>query len=466
MSTANRIVLSLISHTNIGKTTLARTLLKQDIGEVRDAPHVTEESEQFVLLQTGDDALILWDTPGFGNVDRLLKRLSQEGGALGWLMHEVVDRAFNRSLYSSLEAARNVRAESDVVLYLINVQEKPEDAGYVDMEMRLLAALGKPVIMILNQVRHEQLDAAHQPLPELVAQWRHHFAHYACLKQVLLLDAFTRTWLQELKLIDQVAALVPPEKRETLQRLRARFTLIQETVFADCSAFAAETLWYAAHQRISAAEEKSPKVIFQSLVADLQSHLDTYLDLLVKRHGIEAEGQVRLKADIQQVTGLVSKPIPEKKSGLLAGAVASAGGGLMADMLVGGLTFGGGALLGFLGGYLGGLSYAKLFNLTGKKGMAAWDKNALKHLFKLLLSYYLVAALHGRGKGKLMVEEPAPFLSANVEVWWPSLTAEVEALVAAAGGGSTDQPDEDYLRAFASLFKSATEKILGSIFKV
>ena len=28
--------LSLISHTNVGKTTLARTLLRRDVGEVRD----------------------------------------------------------------------------------------------------------------------------------------------------------------------------------------------------------------------------------------------------------------------------------------------------------------------------------------------------------------------------------------------------------------------------------------------
>ena len=33
--------LSLVSHTNVGKTTLARTLLARDIGEVRDEAHVT-----------------------------------------------------------------------------------------------------------------------------------------------------------------------------------------------------------------------------------------------------------------------------------------------------------------------------------------------------------------------------------------------------------------------------------------
>ena len=44
--------LSLVSHTNVGKTTLARTLLARDIGEVRDAPHVTEFAEVHTMLES------------------------------------------------------------------------------------------------------------------------------------------------------------------------------------------------------------------------------------------------------------------------------------------------------------------------------------------------------------------------------------------------------------------------------
>ena len=36
------ITLGLVSHTNVGKTTLARTLLRRDVGEVRDEAHVTD----------------------------------------------------------------------------------------------------------------------------------------------------------------------------------------------------------------------------------------------------------------------------------------------------------------------------------------------------------------------------------------------------------------------------------------
>ncbi len=74
-----RIALSLISHTNAGKTTLARTLLQRDIGEVRDAPHVTELAEDHLLLRSeAGDELRLWDTPGFGDTVRLVQRLRQQ----------------------------------------------------------------------------------------------------------------------------------------------------------------------------------------------------------------------------------------------------------------------------------------------------------------------------------------------------------------------------------------------------
>jgi GTP-binding protein EngB required for normal cell division len=81
--------LSLVSHTNAGKTTLVRTLLGQDVGEVRDAAHVTDEATPYVLLQDGGDTLLLWDTPGFGDTARLLKRLKLSRNPLGWFLTQV-----------------------------------------------------------------------------------------------------------------------------------------------------------------------------------------------------------------------------------------------------------------------------------------------------------------------------------------------------------------------------------------
>src|SRR5215218_6815687 len=126
---ANEIALSLISHTNAGKTTLARTLLGKDIGEVRDVPHLTTEATRHLLQDTPEgDALVLWDTPGFGDSARLARRLAQQGNPIGWFLSQVWDRFRDRPLYLSQQAVRNARDEADVVLYLVNASETPADA--------------------------------------------------------------------------------------------------------------------------------------------------------------------------------------------------------------------------------------------------------------------------------------------------------------------------------------------------
>src|SRR5687767_4733045 len=112
--------LSLISHTNAGKTTLARTLLARDVGEVRDAAHVTELAAGYVLVQSGEDTLMLWDTPGFGDTARLLSRLKMVGNPIGWFVTQVWDRWRERPLWSSQQAVKNAREQADVILYLVN----------------------------------------------------------------------------------------------------------------------------------------------------------------------------------------------------------------------------------------------------------------------------------------------------------------------------------------------------------
>ncbi len=97
------------------------------------------------------DALILWDSPGFGDSARLAKRLAQQGNPIGWFLSQVWDRFRDRAFWLSQQAVANVRDQADVVLYLVNASEAPEDAGYLAPEMAVLEWIGKPVIVLLNQ---------------------------------------------------------------------------------------------------------------------------------------------------------------------------------------------------------------------------------------------------------------------------------------------------------------------------
>ena len=64
----NSIQWCLLSHTNIGKTTLTRTLMADDVGEIDDAAHVTTQSQRYLLACEDSASLVLdIDQPTAGN---------------------------------------------------------------------------------------------------------------------------------------------------------------------------------------------------------------------------------------------------------------------------------------------------------------------------------------------------------------------------------------------------------------
>jgi hypothetical protein len=215
--------ISLISHTNVGKTTLARTLLRRDVGEVLDQAHVTEESEPFVLLEVpppGDGGpagrILLWDNPGFGDSTRLVERIGTQADPLAWLAGQRFERPEEKPLRSSQRAVANVREHADVVLYLVNASEDPATAGYVEPEMRILGWLDCPVIVLLNQTGAPVGTEARRKAEE---RWRWHLASQATVRDVVSLDAFTRCWLQEGLLLLRLQALVPDERSAWMGQL-------------------------------------------------------------------------------------------------------------------------------------------------------------------------------------------------------------------------------------------------------
>ncbi|MCW5783758.1 MAG: GTPase domain-containing protein [Nitrospirales bacterium] len=225
---SSSITLSLIAHTNIGKTTLARTLLRRDVGQVLDQAHVTLQNEHFVLLETSDGSrLNLWDTPGFGNSHKLLGRLQGLTNPIGWVVSQVWDRLADKPFWCSQQAIRNVRDEADVVLYLVNATEDPSMAGYLQPELELLTWLNKPVIVLVNQTG--LIDPQQQR--QLESLWKQHWINQRVITDVMSLDAFTRCWVQEGVLWDHVTQVLPSEKRHTMQKLGKAWYATHRQIF-------------------------------------------------------------------------------------------------------------------------------------------------------------------------------------------------------------------------------------------
>lgn len=426
---ASSIALSLISHTNAGKTTLARTLLGRDVGEVRDAPHVTTEASAYPLIDTPQgDALVLWDTPGFGDSARLASRLAQQGNPIGWFLSQVWDRFRDQAFYLSQLAVRNVRDDADVVLYLINSSEVPADAGYLAPELDVLAWIGRPVFIVLNQTGPPR-PPAEEKAEE--SRWREALRPHPFIRGVLTLDAFARCWVQEIVLLSALAPAIAPGKRESYERLLAAWRARRAAQFSEAMVALAAPIAQAACDRVALAnsgmadqlrgklrsfvtgsKENEPEqgAAARALAKRLDAGLRESTNRLISIYGLTGHAAEEVRKRL--VEGVrADLPAHEGKAAVLGGLLSGALSGLFADLAAGGLTFGAGTLIGAVAGALGGAGLARGFNLIGDRGepVLRWDDALLTELVAGALLRYLAVAHFGRGRGEWKESEYPPF---------------------------------------------------------
>jgi len=414
-----KINVSLLSHTNVGKTTLARTLLRQDIGEVGDRAHVTEAAESHVLIESSaGDSLMLWDTPGFGDSTRVLKRLEQGDKPIGWFLSRVWDRFADRPFWCSQQAMHNARETSDVVLYVVNAGESPSSVGYVDAEIRILGWIGKPVILLLNQLGTPRDSVQSQ---EDVTQWQEHIAQYKWIETVLPFDAFARCWVQEGTLLAQIQLLLTGDRQLAFGRLRESWRARNLAVFHDSMQALADQIAAAATDveqvqerdiqgkarawigsMATGVESTDPGLerAQTQLAGRLDSNIRSTTARLVELHGLTG----RATDEVLKRMGsefAVDRPADADKASVLGGLVSGALGGLAADLGAGGLTFGAGALIGGVLGVFGARGIAKAYNLArgANTGTVRWSREFLFARVAAALMRYLAVAHFGRGRG-------------------------------------------------------------------
>lgn len=432
---ARDIALSLIAHTNVGKTTLARTLLARDVGEVRDAAHVTTEATAYPMIESATgDRLVLWDTPGFGDSARLARRLAQHGNPIGWFLSEVWDRFRDRPLWLAQKAVANVRDHADVVLYLVNAVEEPADAGYVAPEQQVLGWIGKPVIVLLNQTGPPRAAVDDEADED---RWRALLASRPHVRGVLTLDAFARCWPQETVLMHAIVGALDGPARAAAQRLADAWIARRVDQFgASMSALAHPIAAAAGDRRVVAAPgwrdalrhlagrvgigradpDGATAAGMQALAQALDADVRASTDALIAIH--ELDGRAAAEVTAQLANDVVTEePASEGKAALVGGVVSGALAGLAADLASGGLTLGAGVIAGSVVGALGGAGLARGYNVVrGATGTTVrWSTTFLDQLVAGALLRYLAVAHHGRGRG--------PWTDAAIPSFWRDAVA-------------------------------------------
>jgi hypothetical protein len=195
--------LAVVGHTNVGKTSLLRTLTRDvGFGEVSHRPSTTRHVEGARLSVDGEPLLDLYDTPGLEDAIALLdylERLERPGERLDGpaRLARFLDGSEARQRFEQEAKVLRQLLASDAGLYVIDARE-PVLAKYRD-ELEVLASCGKPLLPVLNFV-----SSANHREPD----WR---------------EALARLGLHALVRFDSVA---PPEDGE--RRLYESLALLLE----------------------------------------------------------------------------------------------------------------------------------------------------------------------------------------------------------------------------------------------
>jgi predicted GTPase len=451
-------VLALVSHTNVGKTTLARTLLQRDVGEVRDRAHVTQDSQghDWLLGERGE-RLQLLDTPGRSDSDRLAQRLSRQGLA-AWWQRELLDRWRDPALRQRQVELTALRTQADALLYLVNAAQAPEDTAYLAAEIALLRWLDRPTVVLLNQLGRPR--PAQEEVAD-VARWQAAFSGCTPVKAVVALDAFSRCAVHEAALLDALAYALPLAQQDTLQRLRVVWQA-QENSCAQRSSTELATLMgrLAALQQTlpdtaggwlgklaqglgvstGAAREAAERAL-HSLLAEVSQQVQASTVRLLAIRGLQGQAAPALAQQVSQRLMSLDDPVHSARTGVLSGFMTGAAAGLGIDAMVGGLSLGAGALLGGLAGALGGAGLVRGIDLAKGRdsAQASLSSAFLDELVLAGLLRGLTVAHYGRGRGQFVDgATPAfwlPLLQAEMARIGPELQALWPRLRAAAADG-------------------------------
>ncbi len=426
--------LAVVGHTNVGKTSLLRTLTR-DVGFGEVSPHAstTRHVEGARLSVAGEALLELYDTPGLEDAIALLdylERLERPGERLDGpdRLARFLDSSEARQRFEQEAKVLRQLLASDAGLYVIDARE-PVLAKYRD-ELAVLALAGRPLLPVLN---FTGAGAARED------DWREALARLGLHARVAF-DTVAPPQDGERQLYQSLALLVE-KARAQLQRLIEDLQAQRESRRRAGTRLIAELLLDCAACRRSVAPE-APQVqaaiatLHEAVRAREQRCVEALLRLYAFRPGDAAAGDLPL-LDGRWGDDLFN-PETLRQLGIKVGGGAAAGAatGVGIDLLVGGITLGAAALLGALAG--GGLQTARnygtrlLGKLKGRRELSV-DDQILRLL--ALRQRRLLAALAARGHAatgsiRLDVEIeqqwreqslPAPLNKARAHPQWSSL---------------------------------------------
>lgn len=433
----NTLILAVVGHTNVGKTSLLRTLLRDSyFGKVSHHPSTTKHVEGAKLLVEDKTLLEFYDTPGLEDALGLLDYcdLLAQGARLDG--PERIER-FLQSNEAKLRFEQEAKVlrqllVSDAALYVIDARE-PVLAKYKD-ELTILIDSGKPLLPILNFVANNEHRAN---------EWRATLARLG-LHAVVQFDSVAPPEDGERRLYETLALLLEPAKPQLLQLIEYHEQQAIERYRQGFFIIADMLIDVAAYHLLVATDEKTIEQAKKQLQTSIRKREQRAVKDLLTLYQFRKDDA--FASELPLLNGRFADDLfnPETiklfSISLGKGIATGAAAGVGVDLMFAGLTLGTAALLGAItGGAWQTVShYKKQFigRLSGKQFLGVDD--AILQILAIR-QCYLLNALVKRGHAanhaitlnvlqhKLWQTLPKPLQKARAHSEWSSLVKSFKA---------------------------------------
>ena len=356
--------LALVGHTNVGKTSLLRTLTRDaGFGEVSHRPGTTRHVEGARLSVDGEALVELYDTPGLEDAIALLdylERLDRPGERLDGpaRIARFLEGSEARQRFEQEAKVLRQLLASDAGLCVLDARE-PVLAKYRD-ELAILGMCGKPLLPVLNFVAH---GGARE------VEWAEVLARLGLHARVAF-DSVAPPADGERRLYESLALLLERARPQLLRLVESHEAQAVERLSAGRRLIAELLLDVSACRHGVAAQPAQEQAAVQALRNQVRQREQRCVEALLALYAFSAEdaeaGALPL-LDGRWGDDLFN-PETLRQLGVKVGGgmAAGAAAGVGIDLMVGGITLGAAALLGALAG--GGTQAARHYGnrLLGK----------------------------------------------------------------------------------------------------
>ncbi|OCG27019.1 hypothetical protein A9G11_00420 [Gilliamella sp. wkB108] len=375
--------LAVVGHTNVGKTSLLRTLIRNsDFGTVLDKPGTTRHVESITLPLAQQKSIIFYDTPGLEDSLALYDYINQLT-----LSKSKLDGIDKLTIFLQSPEAENVFNQeakvikqlinSDAGIYVIDVREPVLDK-YHD-ELAILASSDKPMLAVLNFTAQEG---------ENEKNWKRLLSRVG-IHAIIHFDAVFPPVDGEERLYQSLALLIEPAKA-ILDEWLTKITELREYRNHTANLIIAETLVdVTAYYEMAKPDDKQAITDMQNNVRKReQKAINELLRLYQFNFAQESEESLpliegRYKSDLFNVDALKMMGVHLTK-GFVSGATI----GASIDLATGGISLGSAALIGAAVGSL--MQTAKHYGSRMRYRLSGYSKLSVDDVVICFLSLRLM----------------------------------------------------------------------------